>query len=89
MPFVVTSSQGGTYDSAAFVAGCRFERDYAEIQAAPHMLAWANYVYPPMVPQYDLVAMKHGFVMTVEPWEEYPDEWVLVTLTRPVENPDD
>lgn len=85
MPFVVTTGQGGPYDSAAFVAGCRFEADAAELKAAPHTLSWANYVYPAMVPQYDLLAMHHGFVMTAEPWAEYPDEWVLVTFTRPEE----
>jgi len=83
MPFVVTKSKGGEYDDQAFVAGCRFQQDWDEIKAAPCLVSWANYVYPAMLPQYDLLAMHYGFEMTSEPWSEAPDEWVLVILSRP------
>lgn len=81
MPFVVTSDAGGPYDSTAFVAGARFGQDATELKAElPD--EWERYVYPPMVPQYDLLAMHHGYEMTSEPWEDFPDEWVLVTLKK-------
>lgn len=46
---------------------------------------WGAYVYPAMVPQYDLLAMHLGYSMATEPWDEHPDEWTLVTFTRPAE----
>jgi hypothetical protein len=82
MPFVVIESQGGSYKDDAFVAGVRFQQDRSELEAAPHIVEWANYVFPSMVPQYDLLAMHLGFTMTAEPWEEHPGDWVLVTFRR-------
>lgn len=82
MPFVVCVDQGGPFDSKAFVAGCEFERHNAELRACPGALAWQAYVVPEMVPQYDLLAMHHGFTMQSEPWDEHPDDWVLVTFTK-------
>ena len=80
MPFVCVTSKGGPYDDAAFVAGARYGQDAAAIEAAG--VEWDGYVYPEMVPQYDLLAMHHGFTMHAEPWAEHPDEWVWVTFTR-------
>lgn len=81
MPFVVTTDAGGPYESGAFVAGARFGQDSAELRAEQPD-EWQRYVYPPMVPQYDLLAMRYGYAITVEPWAEHPDEWALVTLRK-------
>jgi hypothetical protein len=81
MPYVVCQSQGGPYEDQSFVAGARFGGDMAELRAEKPA-TWQSYVYPGMVPQYDLLAMEQGYTMTSEPWDEHPDEWVLVTFTR-------
>lgn len=82
MPFVVTKSHGGPLDDHAFVAGAAFGQHDAELRAAPRTMAWSTYVVPDMVAQYDLLAMHHGFTMKAEPWDEHPDDWVLVTFTK-------
>lgn len=82
MPFVVVTSVGGPYDDTAFVAGCY----YADIDRV--LKDWgppeySAYVYPALVPQLDLLAMHHGYTMVSEPWEDHPDDWTLVTFSRP------
>lgn len=80
MPFVVVASAGGPYDDESFVAGCRFEAVWNELRHQP--AEYQSYEYPALVPQLDLIAMKEGYTMTTEPWDEHPDEWALVTFTR-------
>lgn len=85
MPFVVCGDDG-PYDSASFVAGCRFTQDQMQLDAETVTgdgWTWQRYVYPAMLPQYDLLAMHHGLVMESEPWDEHPDEWTLITFRRP------
>lgn len=67
MPFVVCESVGGPYADEAFVAGywCGHYDALMERGEAP-----GNYVPAGIVPQLDLVAMRHGFTMTAEPWED-------------------
>lgn len=81
MPFVCCESQGGTCNDFSFVAGVAFGQHDAELRACPGAQSWSAYVVSGMVPQYDLLAMHHGFTMKVEPWDEHP-EWTLVTFTR-------
>ncbi len=77
MPFVVTEDQGGPYKEKAYVAGWRVGSldTRLELQSPP---TWEGYVNPPDVPQIDLVAMRHGYTMVTE---AYDDEWTHVTLT--------
>jgi hypothetical protein len=82
MPFIVCRSQGGPYDDAAFVAGCYFGEIRSEL-ARPDRFVLEMTVPSPLVPQLDLVAMDAGFVMTAKPWDDHPDEWTFVRLTRP------
>ena len=90
MPFVVCASDGGPYDDAAFVAGCRFGHDAEKVKLGGRdVQSWGFVVMTPMVPQYDLLAMHHDFVMTSEPWEDHPDEWTFVTFARSTEEPPD
>ncbi len=74
-PFVVTASNGGIYDDEAFVAGCQFGQIENELSMS---MPVDRYVYTPLVPQVDLAAMHHGYIMTATPWEDAPDEWTLV-----------
>lgn len=84
MPFVVCQSNGGPYEDKAFVAGAR----YAFVETMLRMLGefgvgeCEQYVETALVSQLDLVAMRHGWKMTAEPWEEHPDEWTLVKFER-------
>jgi hypothetical protein len=41
-----------------------------------------------LVPQLDLLAAKHGYKMTAEPWEEHPDEWTFTSFEKVVQDPD-
>lgn len=82
MPFVVTQSVGGPYDDAAFCAGYRagvIDADLALLSGYPTSRRQYT-VEPSLVGQLDLIAMRHGFRMTTEPWDEHPDEWVYVTF---------
>ncbi len=82
MPFVVTRDVGGPYAADAFVAG--WEAGVIDMLlpiVRPHGLTVSRYVHPPLVPQLDLVAMRHGYTLTTEPWDEHPDEWTLATFT--------
>lgn len=87
MPFV-TCSPDGPHDSESYVEAWRVARLDATLEALvglrTHGLTSSEvqlYASPASVPQIDLVALKHSFTMTSEPWDEYPDEWTLVTLT--------
>ena len=81
MPFVCCLSDGGTLDDHAFVEGVKYGETLHLIRSQ-HPARWQGYVHPEMVKQYDLAAMHYGYTMTAEPWEEAPDEHVLVTLTK-------
>lgn len=81
MPFVICRSNGGTYDDHAFVAGARYGEAHYKLRAeSPD--TWKDYVFPDAVAQYELLAMDQGYKMTAEPWDEHPDEWVLVTFNK-------
>lgn len=79
MPFVVCASQGGPYDDTAFVAGYECGLVDAELAAKPGVVT--KTVRAASMPQVDLIAMRHGFTVDAEPWEDGPDEWVSVVLT--------
>lgn len=87
MPFIVTHEPGEPattdrpYDSASFVAGARFQQVWHQL-ANPTDDAITAYVEPALLPQLDLAAMHFGYRIETEPWDEHPDEWVLVSFTR-------
>lgn len=79
MPLVVCKTQGGVYDDDSFVAGwtlALLDRDLAEraVDRIP--------LRPAMMPQVDLIAMKHGYGVAAEPWDQAPDEWWVVDFVR-------
>lgn len=65
MPFVIVKSNGGPYDDAAFVAGANCGQLMAELQAlaAHRAIPHPRYARPEHLPQYDLIAMRHGYVL--------------------------
>lgn len=83
MPFVVCQPDG-PFDAGAFVAG--WECGVLEARLAGivgvGVVTVQRYVHTPVLPQLDLIAMKHGFRVTAEPWDEHPDEWSFVTITN-------
>ncbi len=86
MPFVVVKSQGGPYDDDAFTAGWQASQIDRVLSAAVEIGASALApisVPPALLPQLDLIAMKHGYQATSEPWAEAPEHWALVTFSKP------
>lgn len=63
MPFVLTQSNGGPYDDAAFSAGMTCGQIWTELMVlATHgALPRPRYVQPAHIPQIDLIAMKYGY----------------------------
>lgn len=82
MPFVVCESEGGPFADDAFVAGVQYGMDSIGLAGNSSIQVWrSSAVRAAVVPQYDLLAMNEGFVMTTEPVEG-DDSWVTVTFTR-------
>ena len=97
MPFVVTydecdeedmRSDDRPYEAGAFVAGC-YHGEIAGWLAAAQEYPGANgrlatgwWVPSPVVPQLDLLAMHHGYTLTAEPWDEYPEEHTYVSFAK-------
>ena len=75
MPFVCVESNGGQYDDEAFVAGWQMgalDRDLATLGIHLAVLP----LYTSCAEQVDLIAMKHGFTVTVlggmdDTWSTY------------------
>lgn len=90
MPFVVVASKGGPYDDASFVAGwsCA-EVDQALGAVSPWNATFSRTVRTEVLPQLDLIAMKHGYQMTYDEDvdRERADGWSLVAFS-PLEVPD-
>lgn len=67
MPFVVCRTNGGPYDDQSFVAGYQVAAiDSALVVAAAigaSVIPVAQCVYRPLLPQLDLVGMRHGYRM--------------------------
>lgn len=81
MPFVCCATNGGAFEDHAFVAGVKYGA-LDRILDIEKPDEWQGYMPPELVGQCDLAAMHYGYTMTAEPWEEAPDEHVLVTLTK-------
>ncbi len=84
MPFKVCKTQGGPYDDESFVAGwtlALLDRDLAEA-VVDRLPVTGRSLRPAMMPQVDLIAMKHGYGVAAEPWDEAPEEWLVVDFIR-------
>jgi hypothetical protein len=83
MPFVSVASRGGPHDDDSYVAG------YECGQWSERMRAYACFGLGPAkavmpvrtenVPQLDLLAMRWGLALIIEPVEGMPD-WTWITL---------
>lgn len=84
MPFVVCASQGGPYEDQSFVAGWECGALDAKLAGVADVggVTIVRHVRTASVPQLDLIAMRYGFKVTAEPWDEHPDEWSHVTITN-------
>ncbi len=86
MPFVVCEDQGGPWKADAFVGGVYFGEISTVAglgQVGRARLAQGWYVPSDLVPQLDLLAMKHKLSMTAEPWDVAPDEHTFVSFQLP------
>ncbi|MET7713715.1 hypothetical protein [Streptomyces sp. NPDC005407] len=65
MPFVIVQSQGGPFDDDAFVAGvtCGHLDHELMVAAALGGLPGVRYIDARLLPQVDLIAMRHGYVL--------------------------
>jgi hypothetical protein len=83
MPFVACVSNGGPFDDDAFTAGYQAGLlDKAlEVLAAAGASELPATVFTPLLPQLDLVAMRHGFQLTAVPAED-TGTWSFVTFRR-------
>lgn len=72
-PFVLVKSAGGPYDDKSFSSGYRLGRmDMSfEISAQLHSLPRAYTFAHEEKTQVDLIAMKHGFTVEFEDYDEY------------------
>lgn len=81
MPFVTVASNGGPHDDASYAAGW-------EMGALDHRLAAAAVdgqvvtatILATNVEQADLIAMRRGYAMDIDPFEDAP-EWTSVLFT--------
>ena len=87
MPFVAVRSQGGHYDDESYVAGWEMGALEARLGAAKHFKVEPPRVvlHPENVPQADLLAMRVGAKMIVNPWPDDLDpviaaEWTDVSF---------
>lgn len=90
MPFVVVTSKGGPYDDEAFVAGWSCAEINQAIEAvAPWNGTFVRAIRTTVLPQVDLIAMKHGYQLTYDEDEdrERDDGWTLAVFS-PLEVPD-
>lgn len=79
MPFITVLSRGGPHDDHAYTAGFEMGRLYGLMEAGQPLPDCT--VQTVNVPQLDLCAMKHGYLLTAEPAVEHP-EWSLCQFTQ-------
>lgn len=78
MPFVVCESQGGPYEDAAFVAGYECgSLDQLLLSERPRTHEVT--VRTDSMQQIDLIAMRHGYILTSQDGDE---QWTFVRLSR-------
>jgi hypothetical protein len=75
MPFVVVKSNGGELDDQSFACGWDCGQLYGELETCQRLGATpqARQVKAEILPQLDLIAMHHGFTVTVDNEDQNPD----------------
>lgn len=82
MPYVVAHDRGGPYQADAFAAGFTCGALDSRLAHAVHPITQP--VPTGVLPQLDLIAMRHGWTISSELLDEH---WTSVTFTRMVETP--
>lgn len=85
MPFVVCASNGGRYEDNSFVAGYRAGGLDQTLRHLAVLGATGMIEVPverSLVPQLDLIAMRHGFTSETESTTD-TSEWVMWRATKP------
>jgi hypothetical protein len=82
MPFVTVTSKGGPHDDNSYVAGYIMGTLDMTLKMASSLEAvFKATIEDVNMPQVDLLAMRYGYKMTIEPVEDSPG-WNLVTFER-------
>ena len=80
MPFILTASNGGPFDDAAFVSGWRLghlDADLGHARASDGAVTIVAVIDERDTPQADLLAMRHRFTMATR---DVGDGWVEATF---------
>lgn len=85
MPFVVTQSQGGPYEDHSFVAGYQCGQIDKMLEILDGKSGAQFTVRRNLLPQLDLVAMRHGYKLHSDDAEH---GWVFVSFTPDDTAPD-
>jgi hypothetical protein len=91
MPFVLVQTQGGPFDDEAFVAGmtCGALDQELTVTAALHTLPRERYIDARVLPQVDLIAMRHDYQIRLGDLDE-ASGWQVVEFGWPdTEIPED
>jgi hypothetical protein len=84
MPFVTVASKGGPHDDASFVAGWQLGALEADLNTLKRYSAeFTAWFLPELLPQVDLIAMKHGYQVVQGEHVDETRTWICKTL-RPV-----
>lgn len=80
LPFTVCVSQGGPYEDAAFCAGFAAGRIDTLLMSN---IEFEGPVRRDLLPQLDLIAMRYGFGIDMNPETFDPDgEWAQIHITK-------
>lgn len=84
MPFIICASQQGPYADEPFAAGWTCGELYTELAACRQLGArpHGRYVPPEILPQVDLIAMKHGFTVHRDAERNTP-AWAYIEFQEP------
>lgn len=77
MPFVTVATQGGPHDDESYV--CGFEMGALDVLLDSRVSAVEQVIHASNLPQVDLIAMKHGYTMTL--LDEEDEGWAWIRLT--------
>ena len=87
MPFVTVASKGGPHDDESFTAGWMCGTVYAHFSALSQLNGMVSSLIDvpvatrvSVLPQLDLIAMKHGYTMKVTPYDD-EHAWVQFVAT--------
>lgn len=78
MPFVSCVSNGGPHDDESYVCGWECGALDRELGARNQPYVWKGMVHRANLPQIELIAMKHGYIIVKS--EEVEEAWQEICL---------